>query len=85
MNNKKPYVKGFILGALAALAVMVMPGAIHQQTDNRAGDTDHIFRSVYSSSDGKTVFVCDDVTVYRSTDGGANWSVVLKKGQASGM
>ncbi len=85
MSHKKSYLKGFILGVVTVVAVMMMTGAIYRQTDNRGGDTDHTFRALYASNDGKTVYACDDVTIYRSTDGGANWSVVFKKGKTSGM
>ena len=72
-------VRGFILGILATVAVLVLIGAVNHQTQNVGGDDIHSFQSVYASSDGKIVYVCDNYTVYRSNDGGENWSVVLKQ------
>jgi hypothetical protein len=79
MNNKGQTLKGFILGVLAAVATMAIMGTVNQPTENVSGDTGHSFQNVSASSDGKTVYVCDNVAVYRSTDGGTNWAVVLKK------
>jgi photosystem II stability/assembly factor-like uncharacterized protein len=79
MKTMKESVKGFILGVLISLAVVAITGAVNEQTVNNGGDTDHPFENVYASNDGKTVFVCDANTVYRSTDGGANWTVILRK------
>lgn len=79
MENKRQIVKGFILGILVAVATMAMMGAVNQPTENVSGDTGHSFQNVSASSDGKTVYVCDNVAVYRSTDSGTNWAVVLKK------
>jgi photosystem II stability/assembly factor-like uncharacterized protein len=81
-NNIKPLSgasKGFLLGAAAMLALIFSVGAISKNTQNIAGDRNVSFNSIYASSDGNTIFVCDTYNVYRSTDGGNNWTVVLKR------
>ena len=72
-------VRGFILGIIATVAAMMLMGAVDHQTQNIGSDDVHSFQSVYASSDGKVVYVCDNYTVYRSKDGGENWSTVLKQ------
>ena len=46
-------IRGFILGILAAVVVMMLMGAVNHQTQNIGGDAIHSFQSVYASSDGK--------------------------------
>lgn len=72
-------VKGFLLGAAAMLALIFIVGAINRDTSNVVGDRDVSFNSIITSNDGNTVFVCDNYNVYRSMDGGNNWSIVLKR------
>jgi hypothetical protein len=79
MQNHKQMLKGFMLGVLLMIMMVVAIGAVNHKTGNRAGDTTTMFRSVYASQDGKIVYACDDTHIYRSTDGGDNWKVILKK------
>lgn len=80
MQRQHQTLKGFVLGILVTVALLVTMGAVNPQTSNDGGDTAHSFRNLATSSDGKIVYVCDTHTVYRSTDSGANWTVVLQKG-----
>ena len=77
--------KGFLLGAAAMLALLFTVGALNRDTSNIAGDRTVSFNNVAVSNDGRTVFVADTYNVYRSTDGGDNWSVVLKRHDKSGF
>jgi photosystem II stability/assembly factor-like uncharacterized protein len=84
MQNRNQMLKGFMLGVLVVILVVMTIGAVNQRTKNHAGDLSTIFRSVYASQDGRIVYVCDDSHVYRSADGGNNWTVVLKKSDKAG-
>jgi photosystem II stability/assembly factor-like uncharacterized protein len=84
MQDHKPMLKGFLLGVLLMILMVVAIGAVNHGTSNRASDTSTVFRSVYSSQDGKIVYVCDDTHIYRSTDAGDNWTVILKKSNNPG-
>ena len=84
-NTLSGSLKGFLLGAGAMLALVLTVGAVNRDTPNIAGDKTVSFNSVYASRDGKTIFVCDTYNVYRSTDGGDNWSVVLKRHSRAGF
>ena len=77
-------VKSFVIGILTAIALMMLTGAVDHQTQNIGGDSTRSFQSISASSDGKTVYVCDNYTVYRSTDSGTNWAAVLKKSNNTG-
>ncbi|RJQ71928.1 MAG: hypothetical protein C4519_19055 [Desulfobacteraceae bacterium] len=79
MQRNKEMVKGFVFGAMAVLLLTLATGAIYKQTSNVTDETTISFQSIYASSDGNIVYVCDNTTVYRSTDGGANWTVVFAK------
>ncbi|MDA8140884.1 MAG: hypothetical protein M0036_19725 [Desulfobacteraceae bacterium] len=84
MENKHQTMTGFLLGIAVAAILVLGVGAVNSQTQNNGGDTSHAFQSITTSSDGQTVYVCSTHAVFRSTDGGANWTVVLKKGSSSG-
>jgi len=73
-----------MLGVLVVILMVMTIGAVNQKTQNRAGDTSTIFRSVYASQDGRIVYACDGTHIYRSTDAGDNWTVVLKKSNKPG-
>lgn len=85
MQNKKSVAKGFLIGALTAILLMAIVGAVDRQTQNVTRNTTISFNSVCTSSDGRTVYATDNFNVYRSTDGGDNWTVVLKKNGSSGF
>ena len=76
--------KGFLVGAGAMLALFLILGAVNRDTMNVAGDKSVSFNSVAVNRDGKIIFACDNYNVYRSTDGGDNWSVVLKRQNNAG-
>lgn len=84
MQNRNQMLKGFMLGVLLMILIVGTIGAVYQKTENHAGDTSTIFRSVYASQDGQIVYACDDTHIYRSADAGQNWSVVLKKSDKAG-
>lgn len=71
--------KGFLLGAAAMLALVFIVGMVNPDTSNVVGNRDVSFNCITSSSDGNTVYATDNFNIYRSTDGGNNWSIVLKR------
>ena len=73
---------GFWMGMAIALVLVVTIGAVRFDSGNTTGDTTTSFNNLATSSDGRIVYVCDDDHVYRSTDSGANWQVVLEKREA---
>lgn len=79
MKTYRDIVKAMILGAAGLAVLIVITGAVTTQTPNMAGEDTESFGHVACSADGQIVYVVDVETVYRSTDGGENWKVVLKK------
>lgn len=80
MQARNQFIKGMALGAAIILGMLFLTGAVTTQTYNVTGDDNVSFTDLACSSDGKIVYVADVKTVYKSTDGGLNWTVVMKKG-----
>ena len=79
MQSRRDYLKGLVLGAVVVLGLVFLTGAIITETNNRYGGVTLSYVNVACSNDGKTVYVVDQEHVYKSTDGGYNWLVMLKK------
>lgn len=82
MRYQSPFLKPFLMGIVIAAIFFTIVGAVDRQTSNVSEDTTVSFNSVFASSDGRIVYVIDNDRVYRSSDGGANWSIVLRKSDA---
>lgn len=79
MKKRNNTAKGFLLGVMVTLLLMLTTGEIYRQTNNVSHNTTTSFQSIYACDDGNIVYVCDNNTVYRSMDGGDSWTIVLKK------
>ena len=82
MGINRNFITGLLFGAFIALSFIFTTGAVLKETSNAVSNDTASFRDLACSADGQTVYVLDVETVYRSTDGGNNWSVVLKKNAA---
>ena len=78
----QPFTKGLIIGAIAAAAFFFVTGAVNTDTANTVGTDSSAYSNVACSGDGMIVYVIDTQRVFRSSDGGHNWSVVLQKPNA---
>jgi len=84
MKNHRDFIIGLLAGAVIVLSLILTTGAIQMETSNTVGNETASFRDLACSADGRTVYALDVENVYRSSDGGQTWSVVLtKKGGAS--
>ncbi|MEJ2640388.1 MAG: hypothetical protein P8010_12510 [Desulfosarcinaceae bacterium] len=83
MQARNQFMKGLALGAAVILGLLFLTGTVTTQTYNVTGDDTVSFTDLACSSDGKIVYVADVETVYKSVDGGLNWTVALKKGTAA--
>jgi photosystem II stability/assembly factor-like uncharacterized protein len=79
MQWNKGNIRSWLLGAIVMLLLVMITGGINRSNENITEDTTISFRDIHTSADGRTVYVIDDDHVYRSTDGGSNWTVVLAK------
>jgi hypothetical protein len=79
MHINKDLIKGFLLCALLIVLFLITTGGIQRPAYNITEDTTISFQSLFASDDGNVVYVIDNHNVYRSTDRGDNWTVVLAK------